>query len=456
MSHPGLAAAWRGLRLRGRRRLRLPRGAWALAGPVMLQELAVVLSAALIVGLAAHDGPRTVAAIGMVEALGQLLHALLGALAMGATVVAAHRSGAGRNEALRPLVWTALGLAGAGAAALALLLWPLQGLLLQTLLGSGDPAVLADAERYLRWLLVAEVPTALALVGCGLLRGLGRSAAASAVLGAMTLVHLLTAALTMRGLGWGPDGAGAALLLSRLLAALAVVWALKPVLRAPALGPRWQPDAAWRVLGVGWPAGMETLLFHAGKLLTQTLVAQAGTVALAANFVGFSISGLMNIPGTALGVAATTLVGQRLGAGSPVAAQRALAGIVRSATLLLSGLGLLLLPWSWWLAGRFGPDPQMVHAAGQVIALNCLFMPVWAWAFVLPAGLRGAADTRHVMAVAWAGMWLCRVALGWLLGVVWGWGLLGVWLGMFADWGVRAALYRRRFLSGAWQRQGRM
>jgi Na+-driven multidrug efflux pump len=58
--------------------------------------------------------------------------------------------------------------------------------------------------------------------------------------------------------------------------------------------------------------------------------------------------------------------------------------------------------------------------------------------------------------VAWAGMWLCRVALGWLLGVVWGWGLLGVWLGMFADWGVRAMLYRRRFLGGAWQRRGSM
>jgi Na+-driven multidrug efflux pump len=57
------------------------------------------------------------------------------------------------------------------------------------------------------------------------------------------------------------------------------------------------------------------------------------------------------------------------------------------------------------------------------------------------------------MAVAWVGMWACRVALGWLLGVVWGWGLLGVWLGMFADWGVRAALYRRRFLGGGWLQQ---
>jgi Na+-driven multidrug efflux pump len=57
----------------------------------------------------------------------------------------------------------------------------------------------------------------------------------------------------------------------------------------------------------------------------------------------------------------------------------------------------------------------------------------------------GARDARFAMWVSMLGMWGCRVVAGYTLGVMLGWGVVGVWLGMFLDWAVRA-----RCSTGAW------
>jgi Na+-driven multidrug efflux pump len=225
-------------------------------------------------------------------------------------------------------------------------------------------------------------------------------------------------------------------------------------LASPAGNPASRPQRRLvaTILRVGWPAALETGFFHVGKLITQGMVAGLGTTAIAANFVAFSVTALLSIPGAALGVAATTLVGQRLGARDVPGARHQLLLLTRSATLALSALAALVLPLAGPLARLYGGDPEVTRQAAQLIMLNCLFMPVWALSFVLPAGMRGAGDTRYAMGVATAGMWLCRILTGYLLGIVLGWGVVGVWLGMFADWLVRGALFWRRARGLRWTR----
>jgi putative MATE family efflux protein len=432
-----------------------PKGAWALAAPVVVQELALVLAGAIVTLLAARLGPSAVAAIGMVDALGYLLHALFGAMAVGATVTVAHTLGAGRREALHPVACSALALAGLGALALSVLLWFTRSWWLAMLLPGVEPAVSERADTYFRWLIVADVPTGAVLVGCGVMRGMGRTAAAMRVQLAMNAVHVGLGWLLMHQAGWDVDGAGAALLAGRGLGLLWVLHTMTPLLRRPRAGPDAPgPPLQWRhvraIVRVGWPTAVETGFFHVGKLVTQTLVAGLGTSAMAANFIAFSISALLNIPGAALGVAATTLVGLRLGAGRRDGARVALRRVGTSATVSLSLLALGVAPLAPLLAGLYGSGPEVTAQAARLIVLNCLFMPVWAAAFVLPAGLRGAGDTRYTMGVAIAGMWLFRVVLGYLLGRLLGLGVAGVWLGMFIDWCVRGLLFWRRVRDGGW------
>lgn len=70
--------------------------------------------------------------------------------------------------------------------------------------------------------------------------------------------------------------------------------------------------------------------------------------------------------------------------------------------------------------------------------------------WVVPAGFKGARDARYAMWVSMLGMWGCRVVVGYTLGIVLGWGVVGVWMGMFSDWAVRAILFYRRMKTGKW------
>ena len=77
-------------------------------------------------------------------------------------------------------------------------------------------------------------------------------------------------------------------------------------------------------------------------------------------------------------------------------------------------------------------------------------MPIWAASWVLPAGLKGARDARYTMYVSMFSMWGARVVVGYVLGIMLGMGVVGVWLGMFLDWAVRGACFWWRLKSGKW------
>lgn len=449
---------WRWMRFQLRRRFARPRGVWALAGPVLLQELALVLTGTVVMAMASHLGPASVAAIGMMDALNFLLIAIYGGLAIGATVTVAHCVGAGRRDDLRSVAFSALALAACAGVLVALLLWNTRSLSIALVLPGAEEAVKVQADRYFRWVIVAGMATSIVIVSCGVLRGMARTDTAMRVQVVMAASQIIMAAIFMRGEGGSVNGAGAALLLARCGGVALVLLALWPTLRRgaehAAHAGRWpvRKDFIRSILRVGWPAALESSFFHLGKIVTQTIVVGLGTTAMAANFIAFYVSNFVNTPGTALGVAATTLVGMRLGAGRVEAAQRVLRRVIRSANWSLSTVAAIVLPFSWWLAGLFGNNAEVTAQAAWLIALSCVFMPAWAGSWVLPAGLRGAGDTRYGLIVGSSTMWGLRIGAGYLLGIVCGLGVVGVWLGMFADWIVRNILFRKRMRGTAWTR----
>lgn len=446
---------WRWIRFQARRRFARPRGVWALAGPVLLQEFALVLTGTVVMAMASHLGPASVAAIGMMDALNFLLIAIYGGLAIGATVTVAHCVGAGRRGDLRSVAFSALALALCAGVLVALLLWNTRGLWIAMVLPGAEEAVKVQADRYFRWVIVAGMATSIVLTSCGVLRGMARTDTAMRVQVVMAVSQIVMAAIFMRGDNGSVNGAGAALLLARCGGVALVLLALWPTLRQGAEHAGGLPvrrDFMRSILKVGWPAALESSFFHLGKIVTQTIVVGLGTTALAANFIAFYVSNFVNTPGTALGVAATTLVGMRLGAGRVKAAQLVLKRVIRSANWSLSALAAIVLPFSWWLAGLFGNNAEVTAQAAWLIALSCVFMPAWAGSWVLPAGLRGAGDTRYGLLVGSSTMWGLRIGAGYLLGIVCGLGVIGVWLGMFADWIVRNILFRKRMRGTAWTR----
>lgn len=88
--------------------------------------------------------------------------------------------------------------------------------------------------------------------------------------------------------------------------------------------------------------------------------------------------------------------------------------------------------------------------ATKLIQLNAFATPIWAFSFVLPGGLKGAGDGKYTMKTAITGMWVFRVGLGYLFGVVLKWGVYGIFIAMFVDWAVRGTLYMIRLRGDKW------
>ncbi len=276
----------------------------------------------------------------------------------------------------------------------------------------------------------------------------------------MNILNILISSTLIYGVfswqGLGFVGAGLGLTIARYIGAIAIIAVLavgfNPALRIT-LKSYFTPlnsSILREVLGIGIPASIESVLFNAGKLLTQMFVAGMGTNVIAGNFIAFSIAALINLPGNALGSASTIIVGRRLGKGQIAQAERQMKHVFWLATIGLTMIAWGTAPFAGLFASFYTQEDDVKEVVKILIWLNAAFMPIWAASWVLPAGLKGARDVRFAMWVTMLGMWGCRVVAGYILGIVLGMGVVGVWLGMFLDWAVRGVFFYWRMVSGRW------
>ena len=207
-----------------------------------------------------------------------------------------------------------------------------------------------------------------------------------------------------------------------------------------------------RILRIGIPSGIENSMFQIGKLAVVSMVTRFGTAAIAANSVSYSVIEFPNIPGTAMGLALITVVGNCIGAGEKKQVRSYTKKLVGFAYLGDWMMNLILFLFAPQIAGCFHLSQEAVDIAVEVLRyFSILSLFIWPLSFTLPSALRAAGDVKYTMLTGILSMWLFRVLCSYLLAVVCNLGILGVWFGMFIDWGVRSVLFTGRFLSGKWE-----
>jgi Na+-driven multidrug efflux pump len=110
------------------------------------------------------------------------------------------------------------------------------------------------------------------------------------------------------------------------------------------------------------------------------------------------------------------------------------------------------------LVPLFGPLVSLFHAPAEIVEELYLIMlinaiaqiPLWPISFLLPAALRAAGDSKFTSIMSMLSMWLFRVVLGYIFGIVMGFGVIGVWFAMQCEWGVRGAIFLWRFRGERW------
>jgi Na+-driven multidrug efflux pump len=137
-------------------------------------------------------------------------------------------------------------------------------------------------------------------------------------------------------------------------------------------------------------------------------------------------------------VAASTLVGQALGAGNEPLARRSGWRATGFGIVLAVVLGAFFIGLRVPLARLFTADPEVVAALDPFILLLGLALPFLVIHFTLGGALRGAGDTVTPLLAATVGNWAFRVPLGYLFAHVWGLSLFWIWSVMLWDHLTRA------------------
>jgi MATE family multidrug resistance protein len=406
--------------------------------------------------LVGHLGAASLAAVGLANQWVYMATTLFGAIAVGSTALIARYTGAREPEqanrvlgqsvllgALIGVVATALGLGLARPAV--------------TLLGAHDE-VIGPGSDYLRVVSSILFFSTLMFIGNACLRGAGDTRTPLYVMLVVNGLNVVVAWTAINGpfglpkLGVVGSALGAAS--GRLVGAVLVMAILLKGragirLRLNRLRPDWK--LIRRILRVGLPTGAEQLLFRFGHMAFARILAELGTVAFAANQVAMNILSLSFMPGFGFAVAATTLVGQGLGAEDPDGAQRRGYTAYGLGAGLMASAGLVIVLFSSQLMTVFTNDPQVVAQGTMPLRVVGLAQPLLAASMIFAGGLRGAGDTRYPMVVTAGGIWLLRLPLAYLLTMILGWGLLGAWSAMVFDMTLRGTLNFLRFRSGRWK-----
>jgi putative MATE family efflux protein len=429
----------------------------SLAWPSVLEQSLVTLIGLVDAYIVGHLGAVALAGVGMGGQVLNLTAAVYGAVGVGGTALVARHIGAREPDEANRLARQAVLLALALGALTALACFSLAHPIMQFFGAEAD--VVSAGALWLRVVSPSLLFLGVLLVGTAALRGGGDTRTPLMVMLAVNVVNVAVAWTFTRGLFGLPNlgiaGSALGAMSGHSVGGLVVLWLLVRGRGHLKLG--WQvprPDLARlrRILNIGLPAGAEQVLLQVAQVNLAVVIAQFGTAAYAAHQVGLRIAALSFLPGWGFSVAATTLVGQELGARNPERARRATYASFALALAVMTSMAVVLFVFADPILRLFTDDAAVIAAGHIVIRTSAVIQPMMAASFVFSGALRGAGDTRATMVITVATIWGLRLLMAYVLGVMLGLGLFGAWLAVGIDFAVRSLLFWLRFRTGRWAR----
>lgn len=402
-------------------------------------------------------GSAAISAVSLVDSINILVVQAFFALASGGTVVCSHYLGCEKKDratnAARQLVFITLSMSLIIAIACHLF----SDQILGVIFGQVEPAVMDNAKKYFFFSAMSYPFIALYDDGACILRAQENSKLPMQISFVANGINVALNLVFVWVFHFGVAGSSAATMIARAFAMVAVLYKLRsPKMKVQlrdyfSIRPQW--DEIKRILHIGVPSGIENGMFQFGKLAIQSTVSSLGTAAIAAQAMTIIFENVNGMAAVGIGIGLMTVVGQSIGAGRQEEAKYyivKLAGYAEVAMIISCILVYIAARPVTVLAGM--SEESTALCMQMILAITIVKPLLWVPSFTPPNGLRAAGDVRFSMITATLTMWLCRVALSIFLMRVVKTGPIGVWYGMFADWGVRGVIFTIRFVRGKWLR----
>ena len=228
-------------------------------------------------------------------------------------------------------------------------------------------------------------------------------------------------------------------ILSRLVG-LVILWSQ---LKLPYGKPTFGLDK--ELLTLALPAAGERLMMRAGDVVIIALVVSFGTEAVAGNAIGEVLTQFNYMPAFGVATATVMLLARAVGEDD----WKRVASLSKQ-TFWLSLFLMLPLSFSIYVLGvplthLYTTDSLAVEASVLVTLFSLLGTPMTTGTVIYTAVWQGLGNARLPFYATSIGMWCIRIGTGYLMGIVLGWGLPGIWAGSLLDNGFRWLFLRYRY-----------
>ena len=425
--------------------------------PVVLEQLLNSIMGTADTMMVSNVGSAAISAVSLVDSINVLVIQAFSALAAGGAIVCAQYIGQRNKEKANESARQVLFIITAISVAVSLICLVFQKPLLRLIFGSVEPAVMRASETYFFYTALSFPFIAAYDSAASIFRAQDNTKGPMIISMISNVMNIAGNAVMIWVFHMGVAGAALSTLISRIFCAVVVIIQLRKEREGQEIVVRdyfkIRPDWSMiqRILGLGIPSGVENSMFQLGKLAIQSTVSTLGTAAIAAQAMTNILENLNGIAAIGVGVGLMTIVGQCLGAGRKDEAVYYIKKlcVIAEVIIIISCLGVFALTKPITILG--GMEKESADMCFHMVMWITIVKPiVWTMAFIPGYGLRAAGDVKFSMIVSCCTMWACRFCLCVFLIRVMGFGPMGVWIGMFADWTLRGIIFTWRFHSRKW------
>jgi putative MATE family efflux protein len=200
-----------------------------------------------------------------------------------------------------------------------------------------------------------------------------------------------------------------------------------------------------RVFKIGWPSGVLQISWQFGSTVLFLIIAslpEKSVDVMAALTNGLRIEAAIFLPAFAFNMANAVLVGNILGENKKEDAFKSGFYTAIMGTVLIAVITLIIIVFARNIAGFLSDNANVVKESVTYLYISMISEPFMAFGVILSGGLNGAGDTKSVMIRIIASLWLIRIPLAFILGIVLNYGPAGIW------WSMNISIFIQCFLIG--------
>lgn len=437
-----------------------------LSVPAVIAQLSSIVMQYIDAAMVGSLGAEASASIGLVSTTTWLFWGLCVAAATGFSVQVAHKIGAGDMQGARAVLRQSLTATLVFSLLLAALGMAISGVLPVWL--GGDISIRHDASLYFCIFSLFLPALQMNFLAGGMLRCSGNMNAPSLAGVAMCIFDVVLnfflifpsrtwsvsgISFTMPGAGLGVGGAALGTAAAEAVVAGILLWYLwtrSDKLKLTGERGNFRPQAMTlkKAFRIGFPMGIEHIVICGAQIMTTVIVAPLGVFAIAANSFAITAESLCYMPGYGIADAATTLVGQSLGAKRHDLARSFARITVVMGMAVMTVMGAIMYLAAPLMIGVMTPVPEVVSLGVSILRIEAFAEPMFAAAIVAYGVFIGAGDTLVPATMNFVSIWAVRLTLAALLAP--SMGLHGVWIAMCIELCFRGMIFLARMKWGRW------